>query len=159
LQIVNALARRRRSGRRRLVWAAAALAALGLAALLAFEDALDTLDKVASVLSLVLAVGTLLWSSGPARSAAASPASFVDAPGAVLDALADRNLARAWDEEWRRRQLHDPAPLPVAWSNDDALADHWQNTAERTTRWTRLSSMASGTSSSTSSTGSRPAGW
>jgi hypothetical protein len=48
---------------------------------------------------------------------------------ATLDVLADKNLAVVWDAEWRRRRLHDPAPLPVSWENADEWGDQWQNVA------------------------------
>jgi hypothetical protein len=87
---------------------------------------LDFADKAASVASLLVAVVSLLWPPAQARPAAV-PGTFLADPRDVLDTLGDRNLRTAWDEEWRRRRLHDPGPLPLRWSNDDELADHWQN--------------------------------
>ncbi len=115
----------RRPSRQRLVRLAAVVAVLLAAGVVLRLPGLENADRLAGVLSLLVAVVSLLWPTrGHPRGA---PGTFVAAPGPVLDALADRNLRRAWDEEWSRRRLHDPAPLPLRWDNDDELADHWQN--------------------------------
>lgn len=82
-------------------------------------------DNWASILQLMLALATfmLTYMEFSGRSAGASRPAI----SATLDVLADRILRPAWDADWRQRRLHDPGPLPVAWSNADELADHWSN--------------------------------
>jgi hypothetical protein len=116
----------RRPSRQRLVRSAVAVAVLVATGTYLAAAGLDRANQAAGVLSLLVSVGLLLWPTRQAGPPAASRA-FLAAPGEVLDDLADNNLARAWDDEWRQRRLHDPVPLPVGWANDDALADHWQN--------------------------------
>lgn len=116
---------RRRPSRRRLARGGIAIAILLGAGLYLQQQGLENADKLASVLSLLVAVGTLLWA--PASRAEPRSRIFLADAAVALDELADRNLAATIERDWLRLGLHDPAPLPVGWTNDDALADHWRN--------------------------------
>lgn len=101
--------------------------------LLLVEGGLDQGDKIASIVSMVIAgisfpitVYTLFVSARQERQAITS-----DSPADRLDVFADI-LADAvrmqWESEEQVRRVHDPFPLPFRWSTADGeLADHWQN--------------------------------
>lgn len=99
----------------------------GLVLLLA-EGGLDQGDKVASIVSMVIAAISLPITI---YAVALSARQERQAPPGSLDDFADI-LADAvrtqWEAEEQIRRVHDPFPLPFRWSTvDGELTDHWEN--------------------------------
>ncbi|MGH3565407.1 MAG: NACHT domain-containing protein [Pseudonocardia sp.] len=119
--------RRWQPSRKRLSGGALLIVVLLGAGFFLKTQGLDEADKWASIGALLIGIVSLCQ-PGRRMPASGPPAgAFVEAPGPLLDSLAEQNLRRSWEIEWRRRRLHDPVPLPVSWMNADELADHWQN--------------------------------
>ncbi|WP_189227782.1 NACHT domain-containing protein [Saccharothrix coeruleofusca] len=101
--------------------------------LLLAEGGLERGDKIASVVSMVIAVLSLpvtlytaYFSVSQARRTAV-PEGSADRLDAVADVIADA-VRRQWESEEQIRHVHDPFPLPFRWVNaEEDVADHWQN--------------------------------
>lgn len=108
-----------------MTWALCAAVACGLLWVWPLWDH-DRLSAVAAVLGTVIALFGVLspWAGRAGRGRAHSSSEQVADAAEVLA----RTVRRQWEEEAVLRQLYDPAPLPVVWSDcsHPGVSDHRQ---------------------------------
>ncbi|MEU3873682.1 NACHT domain-containing protein [Streptomyces sp. NPDC029704] len=111
------------SKRWKATWVLCAVAACGLSVAWPLQDP-ERISAAAAVVSAVIALFGVLsgWASRAGRSRAPSSSRQV---AEAAEALA-RTVRRQWEDEATLRQLYDPEPLPVVWSDcsDPGVSDH-----------------------------------
>ncbi|WAU78526.1 NACHT domain-containing protein (plasmid) [Streptomyces sp. Qhu-G9] len=127
------------------IWGTALIIAAAVILVAALnEKGLTDPEILIAVLGFLVAafgmVRTLLHDVAKAEHEASSPERLDHLAGRLADAVKDE-----WKEEWRRRRLQDPDPLPVPWALpepwlSDASGD-WDDTVDPSDRWGNIAEV------------------